>query len=55
MSKRLTWQKAARCVNCKVPAKCWLCADCWRMAIVAPVAVFLIQGGLRIAWEHIFK
>lgn len=32
-----------RCVNCRVPARCLLCADCWRAAIVSPLLVFAVE------------
>lgn len=31
------------CANCKVPARCFLCRDCWRVAIIAPVIVCVIE------------
>lgn len=39
-----------KCVNCKVPAKCLLCGDCWRVAILAPTVIFLLEHGLRRWW-----
>lgn len=58
MSRRLTWQKSCRCVNCKEPIrsrKCLLCSDCWRVAIVAPCVIFVVESVLKWGWDLIVK
>lgn len=40
------------CTNCKtVPVKgCLLCADCWRMAVIAPVVSWTAAKIIALAW-----
>lgn len=39
-----------KCVNCQERTKCLLCGDCWRLAVVSPVAVLLVERLLRHLW-----
>lgn len=52
--RKLSWQKGPRCVNCKEPAKCFLCRDCWRVAIIAPVTIFVVEHGMEALWKFLF-
>lgn len=39
-----------KCINCKVPGACLLCGACWRLAIVTPAVVLLVEHGLKWLW-----
>lgn len=53
MSKRISWAKTSRCRNCNVEAKCWLCRDCWRMAIVSPLVIASIEQAVAWTWHFL--
>lgn len=39
------------CINCGFPKTfCFLCSDCWRVAILSPVVILIVERGLRLLW-----
>lgn len=43
--------KRRRCVNCSEYCQGWLCADCWRVALIAGIAGTVITSVLNaVGW-----